>query len=294
MASAIETALGELNTTIEGLGHDFDFVARGASEALDRFDSVVARLSTHVAQLAESADVFSSVPGQAPAASIVLPDETLSRMAAIEARAIAVTLQVEELRQSLAAHADALEQRYDDLSDHADAARTRATEWQTLTIEELNTSHEFVVDAFEERVTNCADSLRECSTEVAEAIEERFLNEPRDLLEAIESALRESLADSGGLLDNAAKNLSDRVSGETRALGTYVEERAKAELQARLEAVMERTLTELANDVAENALLTQVGMSLTATLSPVLPQLLVAKLTLGEIKRLLEVARMGL
>ncbi len=76
-------------------------------------------------------------------------------------------------------------------------------------------------------------------------------------------------------------------------LSEHAQQAIQREIEERMRHVLEDVIEALAKDALESTVLTQLAMATTTALSPVLPQLIAARIALGPIKSALDAMRMG-
>lgn len=207
-------------------------------------------------------------------------------------------------------HVSSLEQRLTalgpsiaNLGQTLDAAATGVREDSAASVEVIARLKAELVEAINNMQEACQAGLDGCLSEAKAGLESLGSRAEEDLRIAVEERpqafldetvemLATVLSEQGNLLDRAAEMLKSTVSEAVSDLREHAETQVRTQIDERLRRIVAELLEELASDAVENVMVTQVGMSVTASLAPFLPQLIAARMVLDKVQHLLVVMRM--
>jgi ABC-type transporter Mla subunit MlaD len=137
------------------------------------------------------------------------------------------------------------------------------------------------------------DRLQHVREHLLAAVQTHFVDRPQSFLEGSAQEVTDWMERVQQDLIDGADTLASSVVGAAEELVEHVRQALVRRLEQQAERVFEQTLESLSADALETIVLAELGASVTAGLSPILPQLIAAKLVLDEIKHLLDLMRMG-
>ena len=144
-------------------------------------------------------------------------------------------------------------------------------------------------DKFEEiqtAVTETGDQILDRTEEVwREAVEETITNF-KDRLESIAENQLERFT-------SIAREAQETIEGALDSLATYAAEDLRAMLEREAEEVLDAVANRLEQEAADAVVTSQLQVQLTATMSPILPQLAVVRGAAEGIKTALQIMRMA-
>jgi hypothetical protein len=199
----------------------------------------------------------------------------------------------------------------EELADDADAlaAQIVGLGQDLLDFEEnIEADYKRLGELTDEEADKLAEALEGLMDDLTVSLPETL----RILLEQSLARLRDELADrgraelavatdlvsgrieaSGEAIDDAVRRLAATAGSLYRGLFARLREDMEQRIEDEARATAEALITDTLGAVAEDALLAQVSGQITAAMSAQLPQLIVAKQSVGAVKRLLELARAG-
>jgi histone H3/H4 len=146
---------------------------------------------------------------------------------------------------------------------------------------------------FELDLNQLHDRLQHFRDNLMMALQTHFVELPEEFCERLAQEAAEWVEAVQQQLESAAEKLADSIADATSELVEHTQQELIQRLEQQAEDILNRVLEELAVDAVEHTVLAEVGTTVTATLSPILPQLIAAKLLLDEIKDLLHALRLG-
>jgi chromosome segregation ATPase len=181
----------------------------------------------------------------------------------------------EELNQLEDAFAQA-QQDVQDASSGFEAVISQLTEQVQSFQSMLNTSFEALTadlaNTHQTALTEGFDGLIEQVGETQKTeLDQHFIQHSEDLNQLYNTF--------GTEIDDLGDDLKDRCTQLLEDAGHYCTDEAKHELETAMRDTVEGAIADFATEIAENLVLMGVGSSVTGSLSPVLPELIVAKKT---------------
>jgi F0F1-type ATP synthase membrane subunit b/b' len=296
MSEALQSAVLELVAAAAVLTTDNDTANSAQDDAfLVEFRETTGELATNSARLGEISRFVRSAQGATPSpASFYLSAATSEMIAHFPRQAMEISARFQRFNGTLEQHASEFGEQVEALRSDFDTAMESANTLTDTLDAELEESRSVIESLVQDAIEDYAAKLEERRQALREVIEEKLLAAPVEFAQDVERALTDSLEGAQEIFSIAAENLRTKVTTVVKELMIDARSEARQTIEQKVRKIIEQVLSDLANDVVENAALSQVSVSLTATLSPVLPQLIAAKVVLGEIRSLLEAMRLGL
>lgn len=290
-----------LQDAMDRLNASSSTLIAGVRETLDQLEALSldelrltgGQLTSAAAQLAGVTRVVAGANGSGAPPEIFLDPQTSARVAGARQKSVEIVAQFQKLDALIDEHTEELRARVQGLENDLSEARKDIEDWKDSTGEQLDATRSAVDEAIREAIEHAAEELEERKQRLRELIEERLIAEPATLLDELVQDLKDWMKNTQAILAGAADRLQSMSTETVRALTDESLDSARAAVDEKVREIIEQVLRDLAADVVESTGLTQIGVSLTSALAPILPQLIAAKLLLGQIKSLLEAMRMG-
>lgn len=152
---------------------------------------------------------------------------------------------------------------------------------------------ESLEDSVAQALEDFEKDVGELHSKILDTLEEELANAPEAFIAESEREFAELLSDHDERLRGAANHLADRCSDALEGLSEHAQQAIQREIEERMRRILQDVIEALAKDALESTVLTQLAMATTTALSPVLPQLIAARIALGPIKSALDAMRMG-
>jgi hypothetical protein len=275
--SALEGGLSESATAL-------------SDSVLAKVDTALPRLTMSATRFVEALRVKAGGTATALPVSFFVPPDLLDKAIGIQGRLVEITAQIERFAALTEEVTETLETQRNDLVADGEAAVEAVEEWQTACDDELDEAIAAITDVSDDLET-VEQQLVDTSELLETGIENSLVEAPTEFIGQMDESAKELLTHLEDTLRASAEHLSAAVSEAAGRLTDDIGNRISEQLEGRIRVVLEDALKELANDAVSNTLLTQLGISLTTTLSPVLPQLIVVKVTLSSLKDALQAVR---
>jgi hypothetical protein len=272
----------------------------GSRQAFDAHSGAdMAALSTATAQLRDTRQTAESI-GASLSRTFLHTSPTFALPASLHedltrANELVQILQddVAALQAQLASTSNHLGQLPQRLADDGTQAFAHLNNVGATWTTALEAWRESLEDSVAQALEDFETDVGELHSKVLETLEEELENAPEAFIAESEQEFAELLSDHDERLRGAANHLADRCSDALEGLSEHAQQAIQREIEERMRHVLEDVIEALAKDALESTVLTQVAMATTTALSPVLPQLIAARIALGPIKSALDAMRMG-
>jgi ABC-type transporter Mla subunit MlaD len=226
--------------------------------------------------------------------------ETLSQFSDL------VRTSIDALTAEVAETSNAFRERAEDLVDFITDAQesmtaqanelAEAIEGWSGSFSESQSQIEEKAGAFQESLTTHVDSVR--SELVADAqseyeafrsiVDSQLLQDMQQCFAAIGEDIDHLSEDAKGAIESLAEDLRVQLNESLLGLQTHAENQIESEIKAGFDNLVDTCLSAFMAELVESVAMTQVGVSTTAVLAPVIPELIVAEKLLGAVKNLFD------
>jgi chromosome segregation ATPase len=291
----------QLHQSIHGQLADFEnnFESLGTSmnnmgETAGGLDGELAQSATEITAGFE--DVTSRLDASRQAA-----DEAVERLEGIQQR---VDADIDPVVEQLESNANSLNSEFDSLSQNATATQDNLTTLRQSSgdaFTELDTEVNGFAERWEADSTASEQSLGALKTALSDThtpeVKRKFNGLSDSTVETVSNVVSLVSNHEGGIgeffssfdadVDNLAEEFKSKTEEMFGSLKDYAETQCGRVIEQSLEHLVKEVVEAFAAEVIASVATTQVGVSTTATLSPIIPELVMAKKVTGLINSIL-------